>query len=145
METLNGVERTNDGRLVLKGAATLPPMETGKPNRQEPMPRKRGTKATRKRGTKATRKRFEVLNTFVDCSLAGLSRIELATWFVLYRDTKNGTACTSQTDIARRAGCSVRGVRKATAKLEKCGLLVCVYRGGLNRGASRYRVESLRN
>jgi hypothetical protein len=24
-------------------------------------------------------------------------------------------------------------------------LLICVFRGGLNRGASRYRVESLRN
>ena len=137
MESLNGLERTNDGRLVLKGAATLPPMETGQPNRHEPMPRKRGTKVTRKR--------FENLNTFVDCSLAGLSKTELATWLCLYRDTRNGTARTSQTDIARRVGCSVRGVRKATAKLEKCGLLICVFRGGLNRGASRYRVESLRN
>lgn len=136
MATIDGVERTNDGRLVLKGAATLPPMEPTQPTRQEPMPRKRGTKATQKR--------FEVLNTFVDNSLAGLSRIELATWLCLYRDTRNGTACTSQCDIARRAGCSVRAVQLAIARMRKRGLLVLVYRGGLNRGPSRYRVDSLR-
>lgn len=86
--------------------------------------------------------RFGVLNGFVDCSLAGLSRSELATWLVLYRDTRNGTAATSQADIARRAGLSVRAVKTAVRRLKKRGLLTVVFTGGLNRGPSRYRVES---
>ena len=137
MESLDGVERTNDGRLVLKGAAMLPPMETGQPTSKNTTPKKRTNKLSRDR--------FGVLNAFVDCSLAGLSKTELATWLCLYRDTRNGTACTSQCDIARRAGCSVRGVQKAIAKLTKRGLLVVIFVGGLNRGPSRYRVESLTN
>jgi hypothetical protein len=84
--------------------------------------------------------RFRVLNGFVDCSIAGLSRVELATWLILYRDTRNGTAATSQADIARRAGCSVRGIQKAIGKLIDKRLLIRIYRGGLNRGLSRYRV-----
>ena len=136
METIDGIERTNDGRLVLKGAATLPPMETGEPTNKKTTPKKRTNKLSRDR--------FGVLNAFVDCSLAGLSKTELATWLCLYRDTRNGTACTSQCDIARRAGCSVRAVQLAIARMQKRGLLVLVYRGGLNRGPSRYRVDSLR-
>jgi hypothetical protein len=136
VETLNGVERTNDGRLVLMGAATLPPMEPTQPTNKKTTPKKRTNKLSRDR--------FGVLNAFVDCSLAGLSKTELATWLCLYRDTRNGTACTSQSDIARRVGCSVRGVQLAVARLRKRGLLVVVFRGGLNRGPSRYRVESLR-
>lgn len=134
METISGIDRTTDGRLVLTGAAMLPPMEPMQPTRKQ---------ATLKgKASKATRDRFGVLNAFVDCSLAGLSRIEIATWLVLYRDTRNGIACTSQADIARRVGCSVRSVQLAVARLQKLRLLVVVYHGGLNRGSSCYRVES---
>ncbi len=87
--------------------------------------------------------RFGVLNGFVDCSMAGLSRSELATWLILYRDTRNGTVATSQTYIAKRAGLSVRAVKTAVARLKDRGLLVVVFTGGLNRGPSRYRVESM--
>ncbi|NOY28979.1 MAG: winged helix-turn-helix transcriptional regulator, partial [Planctomycetes bacterium] len=59
------------------------------------------------------------------------------------RDTRDGTARTSQTDIARRAGISERAVRLAIRQLEPLGLLTVVYRGGLNRGASRYRIVPL--
>jgi hypothetical protein len=135
METLDGIERTDDGRLVLRGAATLPPMESEPPGLQQRTPRKNGTRTTRDR--------FDVLNAFVDGSLAGLSRVQLATWLVLYRDTRNGTACTSQSDIARRAGCSVRGVQKAIAKLLRVGLVVRLRQGRLNGGASVYRVEPM--
>ena len=133
-----GVSQTVDGRKILTGARTLPPMESKANDDLELPPR---TKA----GKKKTGERFAVLNAFVDCSLPGLSRVELATWLILYRDTRKGTACTSQADIARRAGVSVRAVGKAIGKLSKSGLLIVVFRGGLNRGPSRYRVESLRN
>ncbi|TWT37017.1 hypothetical protein KOR34_19630 [Posidoniimonas corsicana] len=80
-----------------------------------------------------------MLNAFVDVTMADLCRGDIAVWLVLYRDTRDGTARASQADIARRAGLSVRGVRTAVRRLERRGLLRCVYRGGLNRGVSRYR------
>ena len=47
-----------------------------------------------------------------------LTRAEAAVWFILYRDTKpDGTARTGQTDLARRAGCNVRSVGRALARL----------------------------
>lgn len=92
---------------------------------------------------KAATDRFGVLNAFVDCSLAGLSRSEIAVWLVLYRDTRDGTVRTSQENIAKRAGTSLRHVKKAIAGLKAAGLLSVVFQGGLNKGPSRYRVEPL--
>jgi hypothetical protein len=139
METLSGCDRSNDGRIVLKGASVLPPMTPTQPPTVAPPP----TAKRDRKPDRLTRDRFGVLNAFVDCSLRGLSRVELATWFILYRDTKGGTVCTSQADIARRAGCTVRAVQKAIAGLRHRGLVVLVRRGGLNAGASVYRVEPL--
>lgn len=117
----------------LPGSSTLPALE---------LPT---TKRTGRGRSQLTRDRFATLNAFVDCSLGGLTRAELATWLVLYRDTRNGTASTSQADIARRAGLSVRSVKSAVRKLTVVGLLIVVFRGGLNRGPSRYRVMPLGN
>jgi DNA-binding MarR family transcriptional regulator len=139
METLSNCDRSNDGRIVLKGAAVLPPMEPTQPPTVTPSA---NAKRDRK-PNKATGDRFGVLNAFVDCSMRGLSRVELAAWFVLYRDTKRGTACTSQSDIARRTGCTVRAVQKALRRLIDRGLVVLVRRGRLNAGASVYRLEPL--
>ena len=87
--------------------------------------------------------RFAVLNTFVDFALAHLNRAEIAVWLILYRDTRDGTARTSYDDLARRAGCNRRNVGRALRRLECCGLLNVVHRGGLRRGASRYRVRGM--
>ena len=86
--------------------------------------------------------RFAVLNTFADFSLAPLTGSEVKVWLILYRDTKadTGTARTGQTDIARRAGLSVRGVQKIVARLQGLGLLHVVKRGRLNAGPTVYRV-----
>lgn len=126
----------------LDGCAVLPPMEPTAACGTEP-----ALAATRLRSAapgKANRRltagRFDVLNTFVDETLGTLCRGDVAVWLILYRDTRDGTACTSQADIGRRAGLSVRGVAKALRRLERRGLMKTVYRGGLNRGASRYRV-----
>ena len=63
-----------------------------------------------------TADRFAVLNAFVDTTLAELSRSERAVWFVLYRDTRNGTVRPSQANIARRAGMSLRSVGKLSRR-----------------------------
>lgn len=97
-------------------------------------------KAKGETGRRKTADRFTVLNAFVDAGMAGLSRVELGTWLVLYRDSRDGTACTSMEGIAGRVGCCKRAVVKAIARLRRRGLLVRVVKGGINRGPSRYRV-----
>ena len=134
MEALNGISHTADGRPVIAGCGTLPPMLDDEPQRvskREKPP---------KQFKQVTKDRFEVLNSFVDCSLAGLSRADVSTWLVLYRDTRNGIAVTSQADIAKRIGASDRAVRSSIGRLEKRGLLIVVRRGGLIQGPSKYRV-----
>ena len=75
--------------------------------------------------------------------MAELTRAELATWFVLWRDTKNGTVRTSASDIARRIGATRRAVTAALGKLRKRELLILVQQGGLTGGTSIYRVVPL--
>jgi len=89
--------------------------------------------------------RFNDINTFADFTLATLDRAEIAIWLLLWRDTKDGTARTSQMDLARRAGTSDRNVRRVIISLQGKGLLTVAYRGGLNRGLSVYRVHPLGN
>jgi hypothetical protein len=120
----------------------LPPMDDDQPT--PPDCRHRG--GTKGRTGNPRRKpagRFAVLNAFVDFSLAGLSRAEIAVWLVLYRDTRDGIARTSYDDLARRAGCNRRNVGRAIRRLERLGLLRIVHRGGFRRGVSRYRVRPL--
>jgi hypothetical protein len=92
----------------------------------------------------ARSERFAVLNAFVDFGIAdaGLTPAEIATWLVLFRDTKaEGTARTSQGDIARRANLDVRTVRRAVASLARRGMLQVVRRGRLSAGPSVYRLH----
>lgn len=128
MATVNGITTTPDGRQIIAGCGMLPAVEG------QAKPQRKGKR------TKQTAHRFAVLNSFVDCSLRDLSRVELATWLVLYRDTRDGIATTSQADIAKRIGASDRAVRSAIGQLQRAGLLVVVRRGGLLQGPSRYRV-----
>ena len=125
------------GKPTLDGCEVLAPLQatgTRSPDGAKPS-----------KPTKRTADRFRVLNAFVDCTAAELNRSEILVWFVLYRDTRDGIACTSQADIARRAGIDDRTVRRAIRRLEREMLLKTVYRGGLNRGASKYRVLPLMN
>lgn len=75
--------------------------------------------------------------------MTDLSRAEALTWLVLWRDTKDGTVRTSMTDVARRIGTTRRAVVDAVGKLEKRGLLIVAYRGGMKRGTNVYRVRPL--
>lgn len=97
--------------------------------------------ATRK--PKPSALRFEILNGFIDLSMGDLTRAELATWLVLFRDAKppRWTARTSIADIARRIGADPRTVKRAVASLQERGLLIVVKRGGLNAGPATYTVR----
>lgn len=137
----------------LTGCAVLPPMATGGPQRQEHAASVAGraddqpaTKPTKPKGKPERRRtgdRFELLNGFVDFTAGTLSRSELLVWLTLYRDTRDDIAKTGQADVARRTGLGERTVRWAIGRLEGRGLLDVVYRGGLNRGTSTYRVRAL--
>jgi hypothetical protein len=97
------------------------------------------------KGKRSSRGRFLAINAFLDVTMAGLDRAELAVWLLLWRDTKpDGLARTSQSDLARRAGCNPRTVRRALDALRRAGLVLTVRQGGLRRGMSVYRVEPLR-
>ena len=132
---------TNNKPPILEGCAVLPPMHQGN---GAPHQHQGGTsKAKGKPSRRNTADRFAVLNAFVDFTMQELSRAEALVWLVLYRDTKDGTARTAQTDIARRAGVNVRTVKRAIAGLHRRGLLVLVHRGSLRRGPSTYRLRPL--
>lgn len=104
---------------ILEGAAMLPPM---KPNKAT------SSASIQKDNRRASQgDRFRILNAFVDCSMADLTRAELATWMILYRDTRDGIARAAQSDIATRAGLSERAIRNAIGSLEQAGLLQVVY------------------
>jgi DNA-binding transcriptional ArsR family regulator len=124
---------TTNGKPPLAGCDVLPALELsnnlpkGLPDRGNGKPAKAA-------------ERFAALNTFVDATAGGLTRSEILVWLVLYRDCRNGTARTGQADIARRSNLSRRTVGKAIRRLVDRGLVRTVYRGGLGRGTSRYRV-----
>jgi len=111
-------------------------MEPAEPVRSAERP-----ETKRKPNRQNTGNRFAILNTFVDTAAGELTRSEILVWLVLYRDTRDGLAGTSQADIARRAGTTDRTVRRVIGRLERRGLLTTVYRGGLNRGTSKYRIS----
>jgi hypothetical protein len=108
----------------------------------EPAPTARhrggGRDRSKPKGERSSRGRFQCINAFLDVTMAGLDRAELAVWLLLWRDTKpDGLARTWQGDLARRAGCNPRTVRRALAALQRAGLVSVVRQGGLNRGAVR--------
>jgi hypothetical protein len=130
----------NKPRIIPFGEE-LPPLET-----EEELARKaaRAKKADRPKGkAPPVAGRFALLNGFVDFSLADLSRAEIAVWLILYRDSRDGVARTSLSEIARRAGCNRGTVFRAVRDLKRRGLVKAVYRGGRSRGISRYRVQAL--
>ena len=123
---------------ILPGCSVLPPMDA--PAADNDRHHGHQDKAKGKPGRRQTTDRFALLNAFVDVGMVGLSKVEAMAWLVLYRDTRDGTACTSEESIATRVGCSKRAVAKAVGRLRRFGLLVQVFKGGINRGPSRYRV-----
>lgn len=129
----------NEAPIIPPGVVGLPPMDADHPRRA-----KTGSKPKTKRHRHRTADRFGVLNAFLDMTAGALTRAELLTWLILYRDTKpDGTARTAQADIARRAGIAARNVRRALKRLAAFGLVRIVWQGGLRKGASVYALEPL--
>jgi len=121
-------------------AATAAARQAAARQAARPMPAAKPKRRTRS-------ERFAALNAFVDFGIADakLTPAEALVWLVLFRDTKaNGLARTGQTDIARRAGLSVRGVKKAIQALNAKGMVHVLNRGRLNVGPSVYRVHPTR-
>ena len=108
-----------------------------------PSPTEANGEAKGKPAGRKTGDRFAVLNAFVDAGMVGLSKVEIGTWLVLYRDTRDGTACTSMASIAGRVGCSKRAVVNAVQRLCRLGFLIRVFKGSNLRGPSIYRVWPL--
>ena len=128
-----------DPPIIPPGVVGLPPMRTGRPHRDRDESKPKGKANRRKTGN-----RFAVLNSFLDMTAGGLTRAELLTWLILYRDTKpDGTARTAQADIGRRAGANDRTVRRALTRLGAFGLVRIMWQGGFRKGASVYAVEPL--
>lgn len=120
----DAILRPDDAEVTVEVTPVQRPTSTNKP----------------KRRTRADR--FSLLNAFVDMGMADLSVAETKTWLILFRDTKaTGTARTGQTDIARRAGLSVRSVKNALRSLTAKGMVRVVRRGRLNGGPSVYSVH----
>ena len=88
--------------------------------------------------------RWSNLNGFVDVTLQELTGAEVKVWLILFRDTKrDGTVRTGQSDIATRAGLSVRMVKKALRKLIERSIVRVLKRGRLNVGPSVYKVRGV--
>jgi len=131
-------DRNGTAPRIIPGCDVLPPLA--------PSPRPAaGCAADRGQAKGKAGGRFATVNAFADFTLGGLSRAEIAVWLLLWRDTKaDGLARTSQADLARRAGCNVRTVKRAARRLVRAGLLEIVRRGRLGAGPSAYRVRPLR-
>jgi hypothetical protein len=130
----------DNGKPMLPGCSVLPPMLPPAAVEQAGIvERAKGKPGRPKRKAGG---RFAALNAFIDATLRGLPRADVAVWLVLYRDTKaDGLARTSQADMARRAGIDGRSVRRALRRLERAGLVTVVRRGGLRQGPSNYRIR----
>lgn len=131
---------------ILLGCSVLPPMVPIDVMQDGPatavVPRKTPGRAPPVR--RRTAGRFTVLNDFLDVTMGTLPRSQIIVWLLLYRDTRDGIARTSQADLARRGRLGRRTVGLAIRVLGQKGLLRVVYRGGLNRGPSRYMALPLR-
>jgi len=129
----------NEAPIIPPGVVGLPPMDADRPRRPKAESKPKG-----KRNRRRTADRFGVLNAFLDMTAGALTRAELLTWLILYRDTKpDGTTRTAQADIARRVGITARNVRRALNRLAAFGLVRIVRQGGFRKGASVYAVEPL--
>lgn len=128
---------------LLTGCDVLPAMEPPSPQPTDEPPEVDAGKTSSKAAKRKAGERFATLNAFVDFTAGTLARGELLVWLVLFRDSRDGIARTSQTDIARRAGMTDRTVRRTLRRLELRGLVQTVHRGGIHRGLSKYRCHPL--
>lgn len=85
--------------------------------------------------------RFATFNAFIDVTARHLSAIEIVVWTIIFRDCRHGTAETSNRDIARRSGCSLRAVTAAVQRLRLGGLIEATKLSRHKGDASQYAVN----
>lgn len=85
-------------------------------------------------------KKVKAFNAFIDQSLRGLKPSEAVVWLVLFRFARDGLAVVPKETIAKRAGFGERTVARSIRTLERLGLVQIPYRGGLGKGANKYRL-----
>lgn len=83
------------------------------------------------------------MNKFIDITMRELSPRQIAVWFCLFRDSRNGVASVSQAYIAERCGLRRPTVSTTIADLEALGLVTTIHTGGVGRGVSKYRVHHM--
>jgi hypothetical protein len=122
--------------MIIPPGTVLAPLE---PEREEARPQPPLRRSTAQRGSQD---RFQVINTFVDCTLRSLTRTEGFVWLTLWRDTRKGVARTSYASLARTCGCRRATVATALRSLREKGLVTVVRRGGKGQGTNVYRLCS---
>jgi DNA-binding transcriptional ArsR family regulator len=110
----------------------------------DPAPKSESKAAHRqRRGRSPHGVRWRMLNTFIDATLRQLDPVAGLTWLILFRDADAaGLARAGQTDLARRAGVSVRTIYSALGKLKSAGLIEIVHKGRIGAGATLYRIRA---
>jgi hypothetical protein len=133
----------SDPPLMPPGTWLPPLVRADEPERlSTPTESRKGRKSSR-RGSSDGAGRFAVVNHFVDNRMGTLPRGAALVWLTLWRDTQpNGLARSSIAWLAERIGCNRSTVVRAIRLLAKQGLVEIARRGGVNRGASTYRVRS---
>lgn len=121
-------------RKMLRNGGTMPSVEAPAPTPEVLKPRKKNPHAAG---------RFGDMNAFIDVTMATLTRAEVTTWFAMFRyvDSKTQTVAVSVRTIADRSGTSFQHVHKAIASLLDKGLLERLKTGGINSGASVYKLK----
>lgn len=120
----------------------IPPGTVLLPESPEAEPDAASRPKTRQKRRQASSGRFESINIFVDEVMAGLSRAEALVWLALWRDTRNGRACTSYLRLAHRLGANRATVYRAIKRLKAKGLIRVVRKGGIGRGPSVYQITA---
>ena len=87
--------------------------------------------------------RWHDLNQFIDITMRDLKPRQVAVWLTLFRDSRNGVASVSQVYIGERCGLQRPTVSTTIGELEALGLVTTIHTGGVGRGVSRYRVQSM--
>lgn len=127
--------------MIIPVGGELPPLDSEPSRPADPGDRSKAKGTARPPAAKVAR-RFRQLNDFVDVTLRDLTHAERSVWLILFRDMRDGTARTAQTDLARRAGFSVATVQRALRRLESRGLVRVVRPGRLRGGPSVYALAT---
>lgn len=138
LDRLNAPATPRSGPRV-NGQAARPDAADGKPEAH-------GRGGRRKRKDRATAKPrprwWNVLASFVDNRLAGVSPGAVAVWLILFRNSRDGRVCIAVERIADAAGMSERSARYKIEELANAGIIEAKARGNRIKGPTVYRLNT---